>query len=275
MVVLNSRRHISASQLDTFCKCPEQWRRRYVENEIIPPGIALLKGKGVHKAAEVNFRQKIKSHEDLPPAELMAAADAAFTAEIAGGFLLTEEESAAGRENVLGTARDETVKMAEFHANEQAPDYQPLLVEQPFRVELPGTRDLIGVIDMADDKCRVTDLKTAKKSKTQADADGSVQLTCYEVGHRVLLGEPPRELRLDTIVQGKKGFSRNVVSTSRDAGDLDALANRINIVTQSIDAGLFPPAPPGAWWCGPKWCGYWTTCPYVNGQRKAAAEGSE
>jgi hypothetical protein len=267
------RPHLSPSQLETFCQCPERWRRIYLEGERIPPATAMLRGTAVHAAAAHNFAQKVESHADLPPADLAAVADASFTAELeSGGVELTADEESVGKEKVLGQSRDAAVKMAEFHAREQAPDYQPVLVEAPFRVELPGTHDLVGVIDLADDRARVTDLKTATKRKTQADADDSLQLTVYDVGHRVLTGQPAAELRLDTIVQGKRDLSRHVLSTERTPADFAALAQRVNIVTASIAAGVFTPAPLGAWWCSQKWCGFHRTCPYVNSERKAAAE---
>lgn len=267
--------HFSASQLSMFFNCPEAYRRRYLEGEIIPPGIALIKGKSVHKPAEMNFRQKIESHEDLPLDEFKEIADAAFTAELAGGYQLSGEESAVGKDKVLGEARDSVVQMAEFHGLHQAPDYQPVLVEQSFTIELPGSRDLLGIIDLADDVGRVVDLKTAQRKKNQADVDSNLQLTVYAVGHRVLTGEPPTELRLDTIVQSKKGLARDVVSTERADGDFAALAQRLNVVSRSIDAGVFPPAAPGHWMCNARWCGYASTCPYVNSERKALAEGGE
>jgi len=272
--------HLSASQLDMISKCPEQWRRRYIEGEIIPPGIAALKGKAVHKPAEVNFRQKIETHDDLPVEEFRGLAASAFEAELAGGYLLSSEEEGRGRAVVIGEAKDATVRMAAFHATDQAPDYQPELVEQQFRIVLPGSHDLVGVIDMADEDRRVVDLKTSGKAKNQADADGSIQLTAYAAGYRVLTGEPPAELRLDTIVQthGKKAGTtekRDIVTTARGPADFSALAQRLNIVTRQIESGIFPPAPVGSWWCSAKWCGFHSTCRFVNHERAEANGGGE
>lgn len=264
--------HLSASQLETFCKCPEQWRRRYIDGEIQPPGVAAIKGKTLHAAAEGNFRQKIISREDLSVEHFRELAAESFDAQIAGDYQLTAEEEGRGKRIVLGEAKDAAVAMTEFHAREQAPDYMPKLVEERFRIALPGPHDLVGVIDLADELGRVTDFKTAGKKKSQADADGSVQLTAYHVGHIAITGRPPAELRLDTVVQTKKGISRDVIATTRGRGDLNALAHRLNVISASITAGIFPPAPPGSWQCSPKWCGYFGTCKFVNSERTAAAE---
>lgn len=259
----NPKPHLSASQLELYSKCPEAYRRRYIERERIPPGIAMLKGTGVHGAAEVNFRQKLETHRDLPASQIVEAAVAAFESELKNGFVLDVEEESIGSSNVIGQAKDDVADLAEVHALQQAPDYQPALVEEEVRIELPGPRDLLAVIDLADDQKRVVDFKTAKKSKAQADADGSVQLSVYAAAHQALTGEPPAVVRLDTLVQTSKKTDRQILDSKRGDADLVALSHRINAITAAIDSGVFPPTTPGAWWCAPKWCGYWSTCPFV------------
>jgi CRISPR/Cas system-associated exonuclease Cas4 (RecB family) len=264
--------YLSPSQIDMFCRCPEQWRRRYIEGERIPPGIAMLKGTGVHGAARANFQQKVESHVDLPPGDIVDAAVATFEQELHGGYQLTDDEGRRGPDIVLGEAKDEVRDMAEFFAGNQAGDYQPILVERSIRIELPQcSHDLLGVIDLADDLYRVTDFKTSKKRKSQDDADTSVQLTIYAAAFHAEMGTAPTEVRLDTIVKTAKKTERQVLPSSRGAADFEALANRINSVAHAIQSGSFPPAPPGAWWCSPAYCGYWSTCRYVNSERKAMA----
>lgn len=256
--------YFSPSQLELAGKCPEAYRRRYIEGEKIPPGIAMLKGTGVDGGAHVNFLQKIETHSDLPTDEIVDAAVAKFDAELKGGYQLDEHEQSVGATKVIGQARDDVADMAECHARLQAPDYQPLGVQEQFRIELPGPRDVYGVIDLRDNKKRVTDFKTAKKSKSQNDADDSLQLTVYAAAHQAITGEPPSLVRLDTIVQTSKETKRQVLDSKRGPEDYNALANRLNALSGMIVAGNFPPTTPGAWWCDPKWCGYHATCPYVR-----------
>ena len=255
--------HISPSQLEMYCRCPEQYRRRYVEGEVIPPGIALLKGSSFHRAAEVNMEQKLTTYRDLPADEIVEIAVANFEQEAAGEILLTDEEAARGTAAVLGEAKDQLAQLAETHATQQAPDYQPTLVEKTVRIELPeAPRDLVGIIDLVDDQGRVIDFKTATRKKSQSDADSSVQLTVYAAAYETLFGQPPVELRLDCVIQTKTRTDRQVVTTHRSHADMDALARRINAVTAAIEAGIFPPTNPGNWWCSPTFCGYWHDCPY-------------
>jgi hypothetical protein len=102
--------HISPSQMDMFFRCGEQYRRRYVLGEIVPPGVALVKGSAVHKAAEVNYRQKVETHVDLALSDLTDAAATDVTHRVAAeGLMLTPEESSVGLARTHGivvSARD-------------------------------------------------------------------------------------------------------------------------------------------------------------------------
>lgn len=272
----DAKPHVSASQLESYCRCPEAYRRRYLDGDVIPPGIAILKGKGFHAGAETNMRQKITTRTDLPAGEIIDAAMAAFESGTHGGYSLSDEERGRGSIAVLAEAKDDLAELAQVHAKQQAPDYQPVLVEQMVRIELPDApRDLLGIIDLADELDRVTDFKTAGKKKSQADADDSVQLTVYAAAFHAHQGRPPSEVRLDSVVQLKTKTDRQVLVSSRTEADFSALAHRINAVTNGIQLGSFPPATPGAWWCGPKWCGYFSSCPYVNSERKALVQLNE
>lgn len=255
--------HISNTQLDMYWRCPEQYRRRYIEGERRPPGIALLVGGGMHKGAEVNFEQKIESREDLPPSEIVDAAVAGFETRVsADGFSCTDEEAGRGIKAVLGEAKDLTARLAAAHAFLQAPEYQPTEVEVATRILFPSaTHDLLAITDLRDDKKRVVDLKTAAKRRPKNTAHRSTQLSIYAAAYQVDHGEPPSELRLDILTKGKESV-RQVLETTRDIDDMRILASRINATLAAINAGSFPPCSPDSWICDPKWCGFWATCPY-------------
>lgn len=266
--------HISHSQLEMFWRCAEQYRRRYIEGEILPPGIALIQGKAIHSGAEHNFKQKKNSFTDLPKSEIVDAAIASFETEISGGYVLDDGESSRGASIVIGEAKDLTAKLAELHAKEQAPEYQPVLVEHRTRIVFEkASHDLLSITDLIDDKNRVTDIKTAKRSMPQATVDSSNQLTIYSAARYSETGSLPTEVRFDNLIKTKTP-KRQLLKSKRTMVDLQILSNRINVTIASINAGLFPPCPTGSWNCSPKWCGYFMAgCPYVNSERLAAAEG--
>lgn len=264
--------YLSPTQLDTFCRCPEQYRRRYIEGEKIPPGIAAHRGSGVHTGVKINFRQKRESHRDLPARDIIDAAVAGFDDAVnRRGILLTPEEKARGVQAVIAEQRDATAVLAKLHAEEQAPDYQPSITEQKVRIVLPNAAyDLLGIVDLMDTRRRLTDFKTSAKKYQQSQADDSVQLTTYAAAAMVR-GTPADDVALDVMVNTKTP-QRQLLISKRDANDYRALAARTNAVVGAIVAGSFPPAVPGSWWCSAKYCGYWSTCPYVNSERKQLSQ---
>jgi len=269
---MNQKPHISASQLSMYARCPEQYRRRYIDHTVLPPGIAIIQGSAIHIGAKMNFDQKIESHVDLPASHIIGACAAAFEEELVAGYVLADDEAARGAPVVLGEAKDQIVKMAQVHAEQQAPAYQPVAVECSTRIILTeASHDLLAITDLRDDLDRVTDLKTSKRRKPQNEADTSLQLTIYDAAFQWDCGRPPSELRLDTLVKTKTP-TRQVLITTRMRRDIQCLANRINVVLAAIQAGNFPPCPPDVWWCSTRWCGYATTCPYFNSERREAAE---
>jgi len=268
--------HISNTQIDMYCRCPAQWEFRYVKGEIVPPGIALLQGTGYHRGAETNFRQKIDSHLDLPANQIVDAAVAAFDAETAGGYTLSEDEATIGPAKVLGEARDKVAQIAAVHASEQAPDYQPVAVEHRQLIVFPNaTHDLLTVTDLRDDVGRVTDFKTAGKKKPEASIHCDLQLTIYAAAFKIETGEMPSEVRQDVITKAKQP-ARQLLRSERTVADFQALLHRVNAILAAIQSGNFPPCSPGGWQCSSRFCGYFRSlCPYVNSEREAAARKDE
>lgn len=270
------RRHLSASQLEMFARCPESWRRRYVEREIIPPKLAMLKGSAVHSAAEHNMRQKMESREDIDAEQIADFAVNAFDEKLKhDGYMLGKDESA----NDIAPMRDVVAGLALSHATQQAPEYQPIAVEHKFTIDLPAlSHDVVGVIDLVDEAGTVVDFKTTSRVTSQLDADMSTQLSMYAAS-RMAVDEKAQSVnvRLDILVEAsaRRAVRRAVVESTRDKSDLPILGRKIAVVSKSIDAGLFPPAPVGSWYCSEGWCGYWSTCPYVNSERIAASKQVE
>jgi len=269
--------HLSPSQLDMYTRCPEQYRRRYIERHVIPPGIALLKGTAVHIGAEHNFRQKVESRKDLPAKEIVDIAASAFDANVkASGVFLTEDDQAKGKDRALGDGKDGAVRLAGLLAGEVAPKIQPVAVETDQRITLSNaSHDLLGRLDLIDDSMAIRDLKTGAKARSQQEWDNSAQMTFYALLYQAHYGLAPSAIKVDQLVDLASGPKYVPVQTKRDETDFRPLINRINAVLSGIKAGVFTPATPGAWWCSPRMCGYWATCKFVNSERKAAAAKTE
>jgi hypothetical protein len=272
---MSDKPYVSHSQINLYSNCGEAFRRRYIEGDIIPPGVAALRGRAVHGAAEVNHRQKKKSGIDLSLADLTDAAASTFEeTRKREGYSLTPEEQKVGGPIVLGQAKDRAVKLTGLYASHVAPAIEPDLVEERVRIILPAAPvDLLGVLDVTTKQERIKDLKTANRSKAQGEADSSLQLSLYSLAYRVKKGTDPAGIDLEVLVDTTIPKHQRI-TTTRSRRDYEALVARVNAFLKAKDAGVFPPANVGHWLCSPRWCGYFATCPYVNSERIDAAESA-
>jgi hypothetical protein len=259
--------HLSWSQVQMFSMCGERYRRRYIQGEIIPPGIACMVGRATHSGIEANLRAKLATGSLLPTDAVSAAArDALNSAIDKDGVELTEEEQGRGLSAVRGEAVDAAVALSILHHDVLAPQITPAHIERPFRLLLGGfSHDLVGYLDLQETDGCVRDTKTAARSPSVGSADASEQLTCYALARKVLDGAIPPRLTLDVLVKTKTPKAI-VQETMRTDADFRPFLQRVAITGRMLNAGLFPPATLGSWCCSPKWCGYWHTCPYAHGR---------
>jgi len=270
---MGAKEHLSVTQLNMMLRCGEQYRRRYVEGEKIPPGIAVHRGAGIHKGAEFNYRQKIETRKDLPEKEIVDYAVSAFDTSLADrGYTLSTEEQKIGSKKVLAIARDSTAELASLFAKEVAPSVQPEFVEHKLVIPLPGLRSaLIGILDCIAEGGVIEELKTKGKRPSQVDVDEDEQFTWYFMAFRHAFGHPPGKLVLRSLLDLKTP-QVDVKTTVRDDADVQSLLNRITWMYRALKAGIFAPAPRGAWWCSDRFCGYWQTCPYVRAGAKSLVD---
>ena len=273
--------YLSISQLDMLSKCGEQYRRRYIEHEIIPPAVAMLVGRGVDKSVDANLTHKVHNQELLPLEHIEALARDQISHEwAASNIQFSEEEIEKGIAEVKGEATDKTVRLASLHSLERAPHINPESeenIQRRWRIELLGfPRDLVGIIDvfepegalnfsedgkLVDPLPVVRDTKTAAKTPPKAIIQHSQQLTAYALAMRVA-GYPTPKVALDFLVDTKTPKTV-VMEGERTQEDFNALLHRVENAIEVIEKGAFVPARPGLdWFCNEKWCGFALTCPY-------------
>jgi hypothetical protein len=186
----------------------------------------------------------------------------------AGEVSLTDEEQHQGLGAVRDHTIDTTVKLATLDHQELQPHIRPKHVERKFRVPLVNyPRDLVGIIDLADEGECVIDLKTAARSPSADAADKSTQLTMYSLGYVAIAGRKPKGLALHHLVATK--VPKAVVQmTDRDENDQQALLNRVGNCLDAIERDVYVPASEDHWCCSPRWCGYYNICKYVRGRHR-------
>lgn len=126
-------KHLSATSIGMFMRCPEQFRRRYVLHEKERPGAALVVGRGFHFAQETNFRQKIESGKDLPLDDVVGAFHAGWDSEVSkyGGV----DEIQWDDRIKPDTLRSRGVELVKSYHTAVAPRLEPASVEREFNLE--------------------------------------------------------------------------------------------------------------------------------------------
>lgn len=258
--------HIRSTFYNTWLRCPEQFRRRYIEGDILPPGIAAHVGSGLHGAAELNFTEKLITGEDQPKSILQDAAATAYRARLDRDGVFVCHAEMPSLQKDLAAGLDMAVKLVDPFF-EFAPEIQPSLVEHKSSIDVEGLPRITGTVDLYTVDKRLSDLKTAKRTWSQQQADTTTQLTIYREFVKRELGTPPDTYTIDCFVKTKTPKYESV-KTVRNDEDFEVLANKMRLMMRMVNAGIFPPADPGSWVCSPRFCGYYLTCTYIAAHRR-------
>ncbi len=266
--------HLSYSQMAMYAKCPEQYRRAYIEKEKRPPGIALITGSCVHEAAEQNLRHKVAEGVLMEDEQVVDIARDAVERRWADEVDTGDLPEKVAKAEVI----DMSTKLSAVHHKRIAPNLNPINepgqdvgIEVGASIEIPGTdHDLIMYMDVVEKDFNgaliVRDLKTSIKMLSQADANDSMQLSTYSLGATLKYGLPVSRVAYDVLTKESEPRAQTVMS-NRTEEDHDAIIKRAVVVSKSIGKGIFPPTDTSNWWCSEKWCGYAKTCPYFRGKR--------
>jgi hypothetical protein len=252
------------SALNMLNRCPEQFRRRYIEKEIRKPGIALLVGTATDRSVTADLKQKIDTGVLLPVDEVKAIARDTFMEEWDRGVQLSEDERIDGLENAKDKAVSKSVRLASLHHEELAPQIEPTHVQRDWVLDLEDYPvELAGTFDVQEGFKSIDDTKTTAKSKSQSEADKSLQLTTYAFAQQVLDGQPVESLKLNVLVDTQVPKVQ-VLTTKRTERDFDVLFNRIENAVEVMQKGVYPPTSIDDPLCSPRFCGYYGTCKYVH-----------
>jgi hypothetical protein len=187
--------HISFTQLNMLLRCGEQYRRRYILKQVIPPSGSLMRGRCCHKAEEKNFQNKITQGEFLCADEVKQA----FAQEWSEneGQIGWQEDELEGNspKKASGMAKDSGIRLIEVFHREQLVNCNPVAIEQEFKVEFEGGyAPMIGRLDRIDEGGVIAEMKFVKKSPVSGDILTDPQLTCYSIGYKMLYSQEPKKL---------------------------------------------------------------------------------
>jgi hypothetical protein len=273
------------SQIAMLCRCGVAFEFRYVKGIIKPPAIALIVGSATHVSIEKNLRNKMEKKVLLPDDEVrqFAADDVNRRWQEEGADLssLDEDEVGMGEKAIRGEAVDMAVSLASLHGRELAPAIEPIHLERKWDVAIDGFPcDLQGTIDCQENGglatgTRIRDVKTSKRSPPANKAEKDEQLTMYSLASHVLdKDSSAKELTMDFLVKTKT--PKMVIQvTHRDHADYEPLLARIAVSAKAIESGIFLPCPPDSWCCDPRYCGFFTMCPFTRKKVSVSLTPSE
>ena len=238
------RDFVSWSQLNTFRRCPLQYRFRYID-KVKPEYIAssLLVGSAIHSAIELHHRRELEG-APLPGLDEL---EAQFCAE----WKVRTEDSAEVRFSKRESDVDAVANLAKRMLNSflESPHRHTggviIGIEERLSEKvLEGCRPMLGIVDLvfqSDDYLVVRDYKTAGRKWNQGNAESNAgQLELY--GELVKRLMPGRKLRFEFIVLTKSKspvVERFTVESNRRRIERTKLI--ANLTLDAIATGVFYP----------------------------------
>ncbi len=251
--------HLSVSSVNLFLRCPEKWRRRYIDQEYEGPVSSnMILGSAVG-AAEGHADQQVIDDGYRPSVDQVV------------DLFADEFEDRTGREEIdwgerkPGEVKDTGVGAVKAYEKDIAPTFEPVSVERRFTLQLEGVEwGFIGYFDVEDADGRVRDRKVRGRKLASAEADTDIQPTGFLLARRAE-GNRASGFVFDTMVKTKTPYAEPVPTDRTDA-QLDAFTHRLYGIAAEIhwrlENDVWAGAAPGAWWCSNSMCGYWDRCQF-------------
>lgn len=253
---------IDFSAADTYLRCPEQYRRRYIEGKKSPPGVALIEGTSHHHAMEHDNKSKRDKGKQLPAKHLTELFEAKLDEEHEKAEQACAEAKVKfdwegeDRGRLLARAK---VLHVDWHGRHSAA-FDPEGVEETFSKDVQARGQSFiayGQVDLTTKAKAVWDYKTSNKAKRQEDVDQNLQLSLYS------WTKGYTDVGIIALVKTATPYIQ-VVKSTRTPGQHIWAMNVLAAVVDGIRRGSFPLTNPGQfpkpWWCSAKFCGYWDNC---------------
>jgi CRISPR/Cas system-associated exonuclease Cas4 (RecB family) len=242
--------YLSPSQIEMYLRCPMQYKLRYVDGKVSPPGIALVEGSSHHEALATNNSNKISTGEDLRETEVVDA----FAASFEKRKKEIEDWEGETTDDVIGRGR----KMIKAYMSDFAGQFRPVkqefdVVAKVGEVEVRGITDASGAVK---DRPTIVDYKTVSRSKSQAELESSLQLSFYAMVESET-GDTDFDVGYVNLLKSGKVNPQFIGYDEKRVKWFRAVALS---VANAISLGNFPLTAPESWCCSERFCGYWRQC---------------
>ena len=269
----NPKPQLHQSHLGMLYKCGERFRRVVVDGEREPSTTPLVVGKSTHFTVARNLNNKIdKGTLFTKEAVQDFSRDDFVKTWQESPIVLNKEERFQGLQKTRDLLQDQTIQLVTEHHYVIAPTIEPIAVERKWVIEaVDYDYDLAGCIDV-DELLGLRDTKTRKTNLGQSNVDKSDQYTTYCLAKYLLDGKMPEYVFEDVLLKPTKTMPARAISyrSTRTKDDFKVLYKRHDQACRIIKAGIYTPADPTIWWCGPDWCGFAAngSCIYYNSKSR-------
>lgn len=262
--------HVSPTQLELLSRCPEAYRRRYLQKERERFSGALALGRATDDAISFNLAQKIATHTDLSETDVVdvfaqSLVDAVDQNGGSGEVSWGESDYNATQATGLGLVKA-------WHSD-RAPSVQPIAVQR--KIEYAPASLPVKVVGRSDfETLEAThELKTAARRESKPKPTWWLQAVVYAA-------ENGKRVELEVGVKNKAPYWL----TSSDAEGLRVEPVASSIVERLIGTRLrqmhtyflqygademWPDATLHPWSCG--FCGFRPSCGWWEHEREVAA----
>lgn len=261
--------HLSVSSMRTLTECPEKWRRRYVNREYEPPNGKMIRGSTFGAAEAQSDHTHIETGEPLSTDDVLDAYADEWS-------VVDESEVDWGADKPIDIRESGEATLRVYHETLLPTMPAPVEAEREMRFEVAGPESAVTVLaypDIETEDNRVRDRKVSGAQWSQEKVDTDWQATTYLAGRRAE-GNPADGFDFE-IAKPNKAPKTMRLSTERTEEALDEFLSRVLGVAEEIEWRMetdnWAYAPPGAWYCTEKSCGYWSSCPGGGLYRRVAA----
>jgi len=236
---------LSPSQVRCFFDCPARWWFKYGLQLPERKNSSLALGLAVHQALEVNFREKIETHEDLETTGVVIVFREAWMEQVPQTDFTSDESQ--------GDLRRLGERMVAKYMDEVAPKVEPAAVELEVQGSIAGVA-VRGRVDVLDVEGRLIDFKTASRRPSCVSPDYAFQLATYQ---QITPGASGK-VRIDSLV---KTQTVQIVQQAYTVEEPDIRATQVlyPMAQKAMGSGMYCPNRQSML-CSQKHCSFWKQC---------------
>lgn len=251
---------INYSILDSWLRCGEAMKLRYIKNYYPSPSPEAHRGKAFHKIIENDNKMLLQNGNRLSLVSLKDIFKYEFLISLETKGVHLSKEDKKNKESILQANLDIGLRALELYY-EYAKLIIPVQIEQSFVLDIKYPLPLKGKIDLEIPENIILDFKLGK-AKNQEWADRNLQGVIYSYLYYSKYQIIPTIKYIFFLERKKDPILPLEVKHTKESFLL--LFKYIESFWQDLEQDIFRPANPIDWICSEKWCSFYGECKYTS-----------